>query len=482
MATLSTDLFEYLDAHASRNPGQVFLSDGAQQISYKTALEYVQRMAFQLRQLGLTSGQTVSIDLPSTLGILFLLAAFHESLVVSFDFGRAANQLSIKRDWLITNKSTSSEIATKTILIDSEFLREVNQNPIGVLRSNVSGPDSICAIHYSSGTTGQPKAIAYSKAMLFERSQSAAQFWMDSTPFMSLLNTGAASGLFTFCATLISGGTYLVPGDAENNVKQINSNKIRVIKASPIQVSEMLEYCKKYSISMPTLEIIRSAGSPLPTELAAELRTHLNVGVHNLYGSSEAGTACIRNYETDNMLDIGFPSPGTELQIVDSEGKLVATGDVGIVRYRRPAMALAYMSDAEASNNSFKDGWFYPGDLGHFGDQGNIILDGRTDSLINAGGVKIDPEKAEIFARTLIGVEDAIGFSVVNKAGLSEFAIGILPRKNFDTANFIKEITQILGSSAPTMVVLVDQIPRGAMGKPLRGEMSSRFAEQNKPI
>ena len=65
----------------------------------------------------------------------------------------------------------------------------------------------------------------------------------------------------------------------------------------------------------------------------------------------------------------------------------MAKGEVGIVRYRRPAMALAYVGDEEASNNSFKDGWFYPGDLGHFGCRANFI------ALIEwSGATKVKPD------------------------------------------------------------------------------------------
>jgi acyl-CoA synthetase (AMP-forming)/AMP-acid ligase II len=71
-----------------------------------------------------------------------------------------------------------------------------------------------------------------------------------------------------------------------------------------------------------------------------------------------------------------------------------------------------FLSDPIATSNSFKDGYFYPGDLGLINEKGRLVLAGRRDELLNLGGVKANPESLEEIALTVEGVLEAAAFSI----------------------------------------------------------------------
>mgnify|MGYP003353367339 CR=1 FL=1 len=58
---------------------------------------------------------------------------------------------------------------------------------------------------------------------------------------------------------------------------------------------------------------------------------------------------------------------------------------------RTPIVMQGYFRDPEQTKAAFRDGWFYPGDLGTLTDDGRLRLAGRSSEIVNAGGVKVDP-------------------------------------------------------------------------------------------
>ena len=98
-------------------------------------------------------------------------------------------------------------------------------------------------------------------------------------------------------------------------------------------------------------------------------------------------------------------------QITSAKGFLLPLGGVvegsayfilpanktGTVRYKRKNMINSYLNDEDASKVSFKNGYFYPGDLGKLDENGVLYLEGRTNDVINIGGIKLNPENIDQF-------------------------------------------------------------------------------------
>ena len=73
--------------------------------------------------------------------------------------------------------------------------------------------------------------------------------------------------------------------------------------------------------------------------------------------------------------------PGAEVEIVDREDRMVAANTVGLVRLKTPCMLQGYANSTIDDNSNFRDGWFYPGDIGRLASDGQLVHLGRSELL-----------------------------------------------------------------------------------------------------
>jgi len=102
------------------------------------------------------------------------------------------------------------------------------------------------------------------------------------------------------------------------------------------------------------------------------------------------------------------------LRIVDNGNNAVKVGEVGEIICQSPLAAHGYYKNPEATNASFRDGWFYTGDLGYFDEEGFLFVVGRKKDMVKSGGISIYPLEIEsviyshpaILEAAVIGVPD----------------------------------------------------------------------------
>ncbi|MFO1539410.1 MAG: class I adenylate-forming enzyme family protein [Chloroflexota bacterium] len=468
--------FAHLARVAQETPDRLFFHALAQRMTYGEAADAARRIAGELREIGVRPGDTVALDLPGGLHLVVLEALFHEAAIGWQQAPGASGADRLVPDWLITTTVRPATGARRTIVVDAPFLRRVGARSTAIEPQAYPSPQAICRIVFSSGTTGYPKPVAFSIEMIEYRAVCAAGFWMRTPPFLSLLDVGTVSGFQAFYAAVMRGETYLVPGDPNHNVALIDLHEVASIKASPAQVAGLVDALATEGTKVPSLRIIQFAGSILPAPVAAAARRLTGAAIHNLYGSTETGTVAARYEDSDDPFDAGFVTEGTAVEIVDDADRVLPAGATGTIRYRRPLQATEYFRDPEASARVFRDGWFYPGDLGTLAADGRLRLAGRASEIVNAGGVKVDPARVDAAAAGLPGIRDAAAFAFVNRVGLMEVALAIVTGPTFDAATVVRRLRAELGSAAPSVLFTIDAIPRNRMGKPLRHELAALYA------
>jgi len=92
---------------------------------------------------------------------------------------------------------------------------------------------------------------------------------------------------------------------------------------------------------------------------------------------------------------VGFPVPGNEVEVVDSDGNPVPPGEVGEVRAKGPALVSGYYGHTELTEQLWQDGWFFSGDAGKIDEEGHVVLLGRKRDVIIRGGQNIYPSEIE---------------------------------------------------------------------------------------
>jgi acyl-CoA synthetase (AMP-forming)/AMP-acid ligase II len=166
----------------------------------------------------------------------------------------------------------------------------------------------------------------------------------------------------------------------------------------------------------------------------------------------------------------------TEVEVVDKNDSNVASGEIGMVRYRGPGVPSELYRDPEESRAMFRDGWFYPGDLGRIEAGGFLYLTGRAKDLIIRGGVNIYPQDVESTILKAPGVEDVAVVGWPSAAFGEEVAAFVVARHGADATAIIAHCRVALASyKVPREVFFVEALPKNSSGKILKKELASRL-------
>jgi len=300
------------------------------------------------------------------------------------------------------------------------------------------------------------------------------EFSLGGKGCLVFLDMGTSPGFFSFYSALQGGSCYLVPGDMLQNFSQtIKHQNIRIL-GSPNQIIEFQRVVEGDDAGILIGGIVVT-GSTLPPNWAAHLEDYFDCKILNLYGSSETGSVSFRSDQSINQFDMGNVIDGVNVEIVDSKGNPTPVGVVGRIRIKAKSPLTGYFKDAKNTKKFFKDGWFYPGDLGHLEDGNRLILDGRKAELVNLGGVKIDPAIMDNFVIGKFGVSDAGTFGYRDAGGLETFGIAIVVSSEFNERQLSQEVANYCGTAFPISLYRVEEIKRNSRGKVMRQEIASNF-------
>ena len=151
------------------------------------------------------------------------------------------------------------------------------------------------------------------------------------------------------------------------------------------------------------------------------------------YGSTEIGGTARFLYDPDRYVPgiVGKIVDGIEAEIVGEDGAPSYRGQRETIRFRRDGVLahIGYVNDPDTSAARFRDGWFYPGDRGAFSTDGHLIIAGRDDNIINAGGNKYSLELVEAEVERTVGERCTvlIGEPLPNAVQLRVFVQGNAP-------------------------------------------------------
>jgi acyl-CoA synthetase (AMP-forming)/AMP-acid ligase II len=173
---------------------------------------------------------------------------------------------------------------------------------------------------------------------------------------------------------------------------------------------------------------------------------------------------------------VGYVHPGVEVQVVDEDDVPLPPGTEGILRVRSENCVEQYFGDATGSASVFKGGWFYPGDVGSVSREGLLSVAGRTNELINHGGLQVNPHVIEDVLLSFEGIGEAAAFGAPDAMGITQIWAAIVPKKPVDSAAVFAHCSERLAESTPRFIIQMKSLPRNDAGKILRNELSKTAA------
>jgi acyl-CoA synthetase (AMP-forming)/AMP-acid ligase II len=162
---------------------------------------------------------------------------------------------------------------------------------------------------------------------------------------------------------------------------------------------------------------------------------------------------------------------GPEVAVMGEDGELAEPGAVGEIVIRGRNVTLGYEANPKANAEGFSDGWFRTGDQGVFDDQGYLTITGRLKEIINRGGEKISPREVDEVLMDHPAVAQVVTFAMPHDRLGEEVAAAIVLREGTEAAegdirDFAAE--RLAPFKVPRKVLFLDEIPKGATGKPQR--------------
>jgi acyl-coenzyme A synthetase/AMP-(fatty) acid ligase len=338
--------------------------------------------------------------------------------------------------------------------------------------------DDECFYLSSSGTTGRAKIVPLSQKQLLGQAV-RAQFEKRAErlyrPASIEFNNSRRHRLYCLAA----GGTnVLVTPNRMSVVDVCHWFGVTLIELSAAQANNLLDGTAGRSLPADTLLQVR--GSPVSAELRRRIMQRLTPRLAVGYGATESGSiaTAIPGDHDLHPATLGSVHPGVDVEIVDENDRKMPMNQSGKIRVRSAGMATRYHDDDEATRSAFRNAWFYPGDMGHFGEEGHLRFDGRADDMIILMSINVFPSEIERVCETLPGVVECAAFSI--KSG--EFGdvplLAVVSDGTTSPEAVLAAAKRILGLRAPRKVFFVEKLPRNAEGKIRRTELRRQVEER----
>ena len=323
-------------------------------------------------------------------------------------------------------------------------------------------------IFFTSGTTGLPKKVIQPSASLDQLLK--YPLTCASGPGEKILIMPGLTTTFGFnrlCEVLNAGKSACFAADSLSALSLIGLYGPEVAVTSAAQATLLVQTKNAnpgYKIDL--LKTMFVGGGQIEPEGIAKIRAALCRNVINQYGSTEAGVAALTPFDVLTDKPGAIALPWTELQIVDETGQQLPVGAEGLIRYRTPQLAENLKRAGSDSIPGVRDGWFYPGDIGSLTTEGILRFAGRSSDVINRGGVKVSGNRIEEILRSLPQIKEAAACGIIGPSGLEEIWIAIEANGSVNVGE-IEEIlrTHVDIGVAPDEVFVLDELPRGELGK-----------------
>lgn len=215
------------------------------------------------------------------------------------------------------------------------------------------------------------------------------------------------------------------------------------------------------------MRLFVSGSAPLPATVVDGFERLFSHRILERYGMSETLMNISNPYAGERRAGtVGLPLPGVSVRLLDSTGNPASDGETGEVHLRGPNVFAGYWRREDATRAAFIDGFFRTGDLATQSADGYYTLCGRKSDLIISGGFNIYPREIEEFLQEQPEIAEAAVIGA-NDPVRGEVPVAyVAVRGGFDPAVMEARCRgQLASFKVPRRFVVVDALPRNAMGK-----------------
>ncbi|MGB9815624.1 MAG: class I adenylate-forming enzyme family protein [Thermoplasmata archaeon] len=390
-------------------------------------------------------------------------------------------------DYSYIDKINNIDFAGEKFFIGNE---ETNfENYIALFSNNISEPnvdirdDTPVVLGFTSGTTGPPKAYLRSHYANFLNHICYALSFDINYKDIALNAVPALSGLSWEIGVILAGGTnILIDFDPVSVLNAIEKYKVTIMYGVPTMYYSMLhnEYLNK--INLKSLRAVASVGAPLSVSLLNQIWEKISQNVYDHIGLTETGFVAVGKPEMKRKKPeaVGPPTCLHEIKIVDEKGIEKKSGDIGELIIRYPDGFGEYWQNPQKNRESFKNGWFYTGDLAKIDEDGYLYVIGRLKDMIISGGYNVYATEVENIILTNPKVADCAVIGIPDEKWGEKVVAVVKIKTNESTTEeeIIEYCKERMASYKVPKKVIFDEIPRNPTGKIMKFILIEKYSKK----
>ena len=484
--------------HAAARPRQAALVQGGEHIDYGSLDALMDRVAAALQRDGVRRGEAIAICAHSSpryaavfLGALRAGVAV-APLAPSVTGEQFASMLRDAQARLLFADSAALPLLpgvdTRLIALDDSTTGSALDTwlaPPGARPEPVQvQPEWPFNIIYSSGTTGTPKGIVQPHGMRWAHVMRGLAYGYGPDT-VTLLSTPLYSNttLVVFFPTLAFGGTVqlMAKFDAAAYLKLAERLRVTHTMLVPVQYQRLMARPDFDGHDLRSFHMKFCTSAPFGAALKADVLKRWPGGLVEFYGMTEGGGSCIldAHEHTDKLHTVGRPAAGSDIRLIDEQGREVPPGEAGEVVGRSAGMMSGYHGQPEKTRevewfDASGQRYIRTGDIGRFDADGFLILFDRRKDMVISGGFNIYPSDLEGVLRRHPAVADA---AVVGVPSLQwgETPVAYVVREPGSTTSADELLQwcneQVGKTQRLSQLRLIAELPRSAIGKVLKREL-----------
>lgn len=516
--------YKQIELNATLSPNATAIEHSGKSYSYAWLNTSANQLAHYLIEENIHSGDRIVVAIDPSPFILVSILALHKIGAVyvpvdpNFPQGRIASMIeTIRPKGLLLYSADSSVLSSFDWSMTADL-----QNFDGLCQKfSKENParefdlEYEAHIFFTSGTTGNPKAVPATHANLVHYLNSAQSIYgFDSSDkFISAARFTFSISLFELLSPLFVGASVHIIN--RNDVLLMGKMALyfesaTVFHIGPSLLKKVIPYIEKHYPSNDAFSKMRhvsSGGDHVPVDILEKLKDiFCNAEVYVIYGSTEISCmGCTYLTPRDGSPTqrlVGRPHTNTRVRIEDPNGQLVPVNQVGEVLFSGPGVINSYLNLPDVSREKFVERsgkQFYKiGDLGQMNDEGLLQLSGRADFQVQFHGMRIELLEVETILKRIEHIEDCVvvGLNSGGKEGETEISlVAYLVSTNLDSIN-LQNIIDYLSDflpdySIPSKFVALESMPLNHNGKLDRSQLplptieniltSSRFEPAENP-
>ncbi len=374
---------------------------------------------------------------------------------------------------------------------------DILRHPVGPLPD--VDPDRRAMIIYTSGTTNRPKGVVSAHTTIQAQMTSLVEAWgwTGDDRILHVLPLHHIHGIVNVLGCALWSGAVcdMLPAfNADAVWDRIERGGLSLFMAVPTIYARLVqawnaaphERRESMTKACAELRLMVSGSAALPVQTLEEWEEISGHRLLERYGMTEIGMALSNPLHGERRPGyVGTPLPGVDLRLVDEDGNAPPEGSPGEIQVRGPAVFREYWCKPEATASEFVDGWFKTGDVAVLEDGAYRILGRSSVDIIKTGGYKVSALEVEDVLRehpdiaecAVVGMEDI-------EWGERVCAALVLAGGSALTLESLRDWSRerLAPYKMPSRMLSMEELPRNAMGKVVKPDLSKQFAEAESQV